>query len=131
MDLKAELENFRPINLEEIVPEVDKITANVRNSILLYNKAIESLRSGSEDIAVIGLKKATSMNPGFNEAFNLLGICYSYMGEREKAAEAFNRVIKAESNSVLAMNIMQRLGMGDISQTAQPAQKPKQVKKSL
>lgn len=129
MDLKAELENFRPINLDEIVPEAEKIPDNVRNSIFLYNKAIESLRSGSEDIAVIGLKKATSMNPGFNEAFNLLGICYSYIGEREKAAEAFNRVIKAESNSVLAMNIMQRLGMGDISQTAQPAQKLKPVKK--
>ncbi len=130
MDLKAELENFRPINLDEIVPEVEKIPDNIRNSIFLYNKAIESLRSGSEDIAVIGLKKATSMNPGFNEAFNLLGICYSYMGEREKAAEVFNRVIKAESNSVLAMNIMQRLGMGDISQTAPPAQKPKSLKKS-
>jgi len=129
MDLKAELENFRPINLDEIVPEGENIPDNFRNSIFLYNKAIESLRSGSEDIAVIGLKKAISMNPGFNEAFNLLGICYSYMGEREKAAEAFNRVIRAESNSVLAMNIMQRLGMGDVSQTVQPAQKSKPLKK--
>jgi tetratricopeptide (TPR) repeat protein len=130
MDLKAELENFKPVNLDEIVQEGEKIPDNIRNSIFLYNKAIESLRSGSEDIAVIELKKATSMNPNFNEAFNLLGICYSYMGDREKAAEAFNRVVKAESNSVLALNIMQRLGMGDMSQTAQPVQKVKPVRKS-
>ncbi|HEX2944462.1 MAG TPA: tetratricopeptide repeat protein [Clostridia bacterium] len=130
MDLKAELENFKPVNLDELVQDEEKIPDNIRNSIFLYNKAIESLRSGSEDIAVIGLKKATSMNPNFNEAFNLLGICYSYIGETEKAAEAFNRVIKAESNSILAMNIMQRLGMGGMSQTAQPQQKARPVRKS-
>lgn len=130
MDLRAELENFKPINLDDIVQEGEKIPDNIRNSIFLYNKAIESLKSGSEDIAVIGLKKATSMNPGFNEAINLLGLCYSYMGEREKAAEAFNRVIRAESNSVLAMNIMQRLGMDDMSQPVQTPLKSKPLKKS-
>lgn len=125
MDLKVELENFRPINLEEIIHEDEKIPDNIRNSIFLYNKAIESLKSGSEDIAVIGLKKATSMNPNFNEALNLLGICYSYIGDLEKAGEVFSRVIKAESNSVLAMGYMQKLGLADTI----PSQLEKQSKK--
>lgn len=130
MDLRAELGNFKPINLDEIVQEDEKLPDNIRNSIILYNKAIESLRSGSEDIAIIGLKKATSMNPHFYEALNLLGLCYICTGEREKAAEAFNRVIKAESNSVIAMNIMQRQGLEDLSQPVQPPQKPKPPKRS-
>lgn len=124
MDLKAELQNFKAINLEEIVQDHEKMPDNMRNSIFLYNKAIESLASGSEDIAIIELKKATSMNPQFYEAMNLLGICYSYLDDKEKAAETFNKVIKAESNSILAMNYIQRFGL---SESVAP-QKSKQAK---
>lgn len=113
MDMKVELQNFKAINLEEIVQGEIQVPDKIRNSIFLYNKAIESLRSGSEDIAIIELKKATAMNPQFYEAMNLLGICYSYTGDKEKAAEAFSKVIKAESNSILAMNYMQRLGLNE------------------
>lgn len=126
MDLKVELNNFKPINLEEIIQEGERVPDNIRNSIFLYNKAIESLKSGSEDIAVIELKKATSMNPNFNEALNLLGICYSYIGDMEKAGEVFSRVIRAESNSVLAMGYMQKLGLDDTV----PLQTEKQSKKA-
>lgn len=113
MDLRAELSNFKPINLEEIVQAEGKIPDNIRNSIFLYNKAIESLRFGSEDIAMIGLRKAISMNPDFKEAHNLLGLCYSYVGETQKAAEMFEKVSKAESNGVLAMSYMRKLGMAE------------------
>lgn len=126
MDLRAELSNFKPINLEEIIKQDETIPDNIRNSIFLYNKAIESLRTGSEDIAIIGLKKATSMNPNFNEALNLLGLCYSYTGEMEKAREVFSRVVRAESNSVIAMDYMKRLGLAE----SIPTQPEKQVKKS-
>ena len=127
MDIKTELQNFKMINLEEIAQNESQIPDNIRNSIFLYNKAIESLRSGSEDIAIIELKKAIAMNPRFYEAMNLLGICYSYSGNQDKAAENFNKVIKAESNSILAMNYMQRLGLSELLQL----QKSKQVKQPV
>jgi len=113
LDIKAELKNFKPINIDEIVKGNEKLSDNIKNSLFLYNKAIESLKSGSEDIAAIELKKATSMNPDFYEAWNLLGLCYVYIGEKEKAAEAFGKVIKAESNSILALNYMKRLGLAE------------------
>lgn len=134
MDLKVELNNFKPINLDEIIQGNERIPDNIRNSIFLYNKAIESLRTGSEDIAMIELKKAVSMNPNFNEALNLLGICYSYVGEVEKAGEVFRKVIKAESNSVLAVGYMQKLGLADSipvpteKQAKQPAAKQSAAK---
>ena len=113
MDLKSELQNFKTINLDEIAQGDLKVSDNVRNSVFLYNKAIESLKSGSEDIAAIELKKAISMNPHFYEALNLLGLCYSILGENEKAAEAFGQVIKAESNSILALNYVKRFGFAE------------------
>lgn len=128
MDIRAELNNFKPINLDSIVREGDKLSDNVRNSIFMYNKAIESLRSGSEDIAIIELRKAVSMNPNFNEALNLLGLSYSYIGDKEKAADTFARVISSEPNSVYALNFMQRSG---IAEAMPAAGKAKQQKKPL
>jgi lipoprotein NlpI len=128
MDIRAELQQFRPINLEEIIKRDEKIPDSIRNSIVLYNKAIESLKSGSEDIAMIELKKAISLNPHFNEAINLLGVCYCYVGETEKAAEMFNKVIKAESNSVVAMKYMQKLGLADTAQTPAREKTPARIK---
>ncbi len=113
IDLKAELNNFKAINLNEIDNGELLVSDKIRNSILLFNKAIESIKSGSEDIAIIELKKAVAINPQFNEAFNLLGLCYSYIGETEKAAEVFSKVIKDESNSLLASRYMQMIGFGE------------------
>jgi len=51
---------------------------------VLYNKALEDFRAKSEDIAIIELKKAISLNPDFHEAMNLLGIFYMYMIKLQK-----------------------------------------------
>lgn len=113
IDLKQEIQDYHIINLKDIAQNEPDIPDNIRNSIILYNKAIESLKNGSEDIAIIELKKATSMNPHFYEAMNLLGICYSYINESVKAAEIFDRVIKAEQNSVKAMKYVSLLNSGN------------------
>ncbi len=113
IDLKLELQDYNTINLKDIAQNEADISDNIRNSVILYNKAIESLRSGSEDIAIIELKKATSMNPHFYEAMNLLGICYSYINDNTKASEVFEKVIKAENNSVKAMKYLSQLNSGE------------------
>lgn len=126
IDLKQELQDYQLINLKDIAESEGNISDNIRNSVTLYNKAIESLRTGSEDIAIIELKKAVSMNPRFYEAMNLLGICYSYIKDNAKAAEVFERVVKAESNSVRAMKYLSMLNSGDepFSTRLKPRKKP-------
>ena len=102
IDIKTEIQDYKKINIDELVANGQVLAENIRNSIVLYNKAIESLSTGSEDIAMIELKKAVSLNPQFYEALNLLGICYNHINDNEKAAEIFNRVLKAENNGVKA-----------------------------
>ena len=63
INLKQELEGYAPINFKDVEKGAGDIPDNVKNSIVLYNKALESLKSGSEDIAIIELKKAISMHP--------------------------------------------------------------------
>lgn len=127
IDLKLELQDYHTINLKDIAQNEADISDNIRNSIILYNKAIESLSSGSEDIAIIGLKKAISMNPNFYEAMNLLGICYSFTNENSKAADIFDRVIKAENNSIKAMKYLNQLNSGDDTHTSRMRTKRKPV----
>ena len=84
----------------------NKIPEDIKNSILLYNNALENLKMDSEDIAMIELKKAISLNPDFYEAINLLGVCYYYLKDYDKAEEIFEKVARAESNGVRAFNYL-------------------------
>jgi len=115
IDFKSELQNYNIIDLNAITGNGMDIPENIRTSVELYNRAIESLKSGIDDIAVIELKKAVSLNPGFHEAMNLLGLCYINKKDYEKAAEIFNKVIKAESNSIRAMKYLEQMNSGDDS----------------
>lgn len=122
IDTKQEFLEYHAIDVNDIVQNGSEIPDNIRNSIILYNKALESLKTGSEDIAIIGLKKAVSMNPHFYEAMNLLGLCYSYINDNAKALEIFSKVVKAENNSIKALRYMSLL---DPSADNQPKLKVK------
>jgi len=111
INLKEELQNYPTINLKALVEDESQIPDNIKNSIELYNKAIESIKIDSEDIAIIELKKAIAENPDFYEAMNLLGLCYIYANEKEKAIEIFKNVIAAENNSIKALGYLNKLGV--------------------
>jgi len=108
INLKKELKSFLPINLDNILKMGNEISEDIKNSILLYNNALENLKMDSEDIAMIELRKAISLNPEFYEAINLLGICYYYLKDYDKAEEMFAKVAKAEKNGVRAFNYCTR-----------------------
>ncbi|MCX7747628.1 MAG: tetratricopeptide repeat protein [Clostridia bacterium] len=120
-DLKQELQNFPSIDLIRLEENNVEIPDHIRNSIILYNKAIENLKSKSEDIAIIELKKTIAMNPNFHEAMNLLGLCYAYVHDYPKAVEMFKKVVDAENNSVKALGYLEQLdpGHGYIASTSE------------
>lgn len=137
INIRSELANYPPIDLTKILERNPELPDNIKNSIVLYNKALENLRMNSEDIAIIELKKVVSMNPGFHEAINLLGICYSYINEKEKAAEMFEKVISLESNGVNALRYLNDISpegaaapnSGDSKKSKRPSKKLQKDKK--
>ena len=76
INLRDELKNFAPVDLESILKINPDISEDYKTSVDLYNSALENLRFNSEDIAIIELKKAVALNPEFNEAVMLLGVCF-------------------------------------------------------
>jgi tetratricopeptide (TPR) repeat protein len=115
IDLKQELVNYPIIDIDKLIEKEANIPDNIKNSVILYNSAIENIGTNSEDIAVIELKKAVSINPNFYEAMNLLGLCYCYIKEYSKAVAVFRKVVEAENNSVRALKYLSALNRMDDS----------------
>ena len=108
-DLGKELQNFKMIDLKTL-EDRDLITSDsIRNSIILFNKAINNLRTKSEDIAIIELKKAISLNPEFTEAVHLLGICYGICGDYNKAEETFKKLSATDKGYEIACAYLDKI----------------------
>ena len=130
IDLKQELKDYLPIDFKSMEEGGSVISDNVKNSMVLYNKALGNLHSGNEDIAIIELKKAISMNPEFYEAMNLLGICYSETKEYSKASELFERIVEAEKNSVSAMKYLSQMSSNDTHAAVSEVRKKVKIDKA-
>jgi tetratricopeptide (TPR) repeat protein len=112
MDLNQEIRSFAPIDLEKF-SQNNEVSEKIVDSVKAYNKAIEYLKTGSEDIAIIELKKVVSTNPNFYEAVNLLGLCYAYTNQMAKAEELFDKVVQGENNAIKAADYLNFISIGD------------------
>ena len=67
--------------------------AQYNDSILLFNKSLEYIRRGSEDIAIISLKKAISQTPNYIEAKALLSLYYITIGQDQQAKQLLKEIL--------------------------------------
>lgn len=125
MDLKKEIKSFVPIDIEQFSQSNDA-SEKMIDSVKLYNKAIGYLQTGSEDIAMIELKKIVSINPDFYEAVNLLGLCFAYTNQMDKAEALFEKAAQDERNAQKAKEYLNYIYNGDYN----PAKKTNKVKVS-
>lgn len=109
MDFTKELLNYPKLDLDKLLESDKDISDKTQKSIILYNKALESFVAKSEDIAIIELKKAISLNPEFHEAINLLGIFYTYIDDYENATYAFEKVISRGKSCVKAIEYLKQI----------------------
>lgn len=109
IDFKQELKSYSPIDLDRLLESNLDMPDNLKNSVLLYNKALANIRIKSEDIAIIELKKAISLNPDFCEAINLLGLLYISIGERNKARDCFEKALSNDPNDKKAIEYIKVL----------------------
>lgn len=90
IDLKHEARNFAAMNMPE---STDKDSVDdIRWAYSLYNKALQYIRKGYDDLARQNLKKAIGLNPDFYPARMLLGVCLFANGDRVGAMRMFNAI---------------------------------------
>lgn len=98
------------------VSYVDYLQKNARemekcnDAIRMYNQAIHYLKQGSDDLAVIQLKKSIDNNPDFLDAYNLMTLC-CIEDKNAKRAQHFNEIVlKRDIRNPLALHYRSLLG---------------------
>ena len=95
---------------------IDYLQKNARemekcnDAIRMYNQAIHYLKQGSDDLAVIQLKKSIDNNPDFLDAYNLMTLC-CIEDKNAKRAQHFNEIVlKRDTRNPLALHYAKLLG---------------------
>ncbi|MDE7211658.1 MAG: tetratricopeptide repeat protein [Lachnospiraceae bacterium] len=82
--------HFQPENnradtyMEQVQNSPGKFDA-MNQAIKKYNLALEAAKQGGDDMAILQLKKAVSLNPNFLRARQLLALLYLHTGDKERA----------------------------------------------
>jgi len=80
-----------------------------QDSIALYNKALTYLKQNNDDMAIIRLKKAVSLNPNLIEARNLLALCHIKEKKFYKASEQIKSVLLIDKSNLKALSYLHEL----------------------
>lgn len=74
-----------------------------------YNAALIAAKQGNDDLAIIQLKKVTSLNPHFVKALQLLALLYMKTGEKEKALRCLTKAEKIDVSNTSTLKYLQEL----------------------
>lgn len=89
---------------------------NINQAIKKYNAALQSAKQGSNDLAIIQLKKVITLNPKFIRAYQLLALLYMNEGEKEKASRLLMKARIIDVNNTLTLKYLQELGVNTSKQ---------------
>jgi len=74
------------------------------DAVHMYNQALQYLKQGSDDLAIIQLKKAVDINPGFIDAYNLLTLCCIDEKNYKRAQHFIDIVLKKDIKNATAIH---------------------------
>lgn len=82
---------------------------SINQTIKKYNQALSAAKQGNEDLAIIQLKKVTSMNPKFLRAHQLLALLYLKQGDQDKAYKYLKKALKVDINNTTSIRYMNEI----------------------
>lgn len=90
------------------VQETDYLE-NSKQAVKKYNLALQYAAQGSEDLALIQIKKVLSLAPNFIDGHLLLALLNIHAGKREEAKENLEEVLKRDCFHPLAVRYYQEV----------------------
>ncbi len=95
---------------------------SVNQVIKKYNSALTSARQGSDDLAIIQLKKVVSMNPHYVQALQLLALLYIHNKEYERAKKYLKRAAKVDVTNTTTLTYLEELRELGVLDDGEPAE---------
>ena len=81
----------------------------INQTIKKYNDSLKCCRSGSEDVAVIQLKKILSQNPKLIKGYHLLALIYLKQEEYEKARKILKKAAKIDKTNSTTLRFLKEV----------------------
>ncbi|MCD7806052.1 MAG: tetratricopeptide repeat protein [Lachnospiraceae bacterium] len=78
-------------------------------AIRKYNLALAYCEEGSDDLAVIQLKRVLSLNPRFLKASVLLALIYMHRNEYDRASQLLKKVLQADRGNTTARRYLDEI----------------------
>ncbi len=97
------------------------------DAIRMYNQAINYLKQGSDDLAIIQLKKSIDNNPDFVDAYNLMTLCCIEDKNIKRAMHFNDIVLKRDIRNPLALHYAQLIGNSPAPSPLKKQEKAKSV----
>lgn len=91
--------------LQQNTAQLDVVNQTIRK----YNSALISAKQGSDDLAVIQLKKVTATNPKFVRAQHLLALLYMKQGEYDLCRRCLVRAQSVDQNNTKTLYYLEEL----------------------
>lgn len=92
-------------SIQDNKAELDRVNQTVKK----YNQTLNYAKQGSEDLALIQLKKVISLSPNFINGLLLLVLLYMQQGDKDKALKPLKRVLKIDAHNTMAFRYLQEL----------------------
>lgn len=108
-NLRAE-KNIADDFLEKIQSNQSRLET-ITSTIKKYNKALELCEQGSNDLAIIQLKKVLSMNPKYVQAHRLLALLFMERAEYEKASKELEKCMEIDRGDIDALRYQKEVEM--------------------
>lgn len=95
---------FNPNKLEQLAQSIKK-----------YNFALQKLKEGGDDVALIQLKKVVALNPRFIKGYLLLALLYMKSSDADKAVKMLRKVLNIDRNNTLALRYLDEINKTGIA----------------
>ncbi|MCI8597442.1 MAG: tetratricopeptide repeat protein [Lachnospiraceae bacterium] len=83
----------------------------INQTIKKYNQSLLYCQQGSEDLAIIQLKKVLSLNPKLVKAHQLLALLYIQTGEYERAGRELHRALAIDKTDNVSLYYQEELDL--------------------
>ena len=89
-----------------LVQETPTNLDSLNQIIKRYNGALAYAKQGSDDLAIIQLKKVISMNPHYVQALLLLALLYIHAEDYDRARKVISKVLKVDVTNTSALEYL-------------------------
>lgn len=81
----------------------------LNHTIKKFNVALDYARNGTDDMAIIQLKKVLNQNPNFIKAYQLLTLLYTKNGQYERAKRTIKKSMKIDKCNPLSIRYLREI----------------------